>query len=129
MRRQQRQRDREAERRGRRQRREQDLQRRGAGLPDDLAGAVLQKGLAREARPAHSVRGRLIARIAQEAFWDGLQWVYDGSIRDLAIDGLDGRQHDYKYLADCLADLVKRGILEKLAARKGKPTVYRIVQK
>lgn len=129
MRRQQRQRDRAAERLSRRRKREQTLNRLSAGLPDDLARSILQSGLAREARPVNSVRGRLIARIAREAIWDGQQWVFDGSLRDLAAGGLDGQKHAASYFRSCLADLVKRGILEKLAARKGKPTVYRIVQK
>jgi len=130
MRRQQKQRDKGAERLGRRQRREQALNQRKAGLPDDLASAILRRGLAREARPATSVRGRLIAKIAQEAVWDGKQWVFDGSIRDLAAGGLDGGQpRAFSYLRVCLADLVEKGILEKLASRKGRPAVYRIVQK
>lgn len=129
MRRQQRQRDRTAERLSRRRKREQTLNRLSAGLPDDLAGAILQKGLVREARPANSVRGKLIAKIAQEAIWDGQQWVFDGSLRDLAAGGLDGQKRAFSHLRDCLADLVAKGILEKLACRKGRPTVYRIVQK
>lgn len=129
MRRQQKQRDRSAERMSRRRKREQTLNRLAAGLPDDLARSILQSGLAREARPANSIRGRLIAKIAREAIWDGQSWIFDGSLRDLSAGGLDGQKHAFSYLRECVDDLVKKGVLEKQASRKGRPTVYRIVQK
>ena len=123
-RRQQKERNREAERAGRRWKRQQRL--RGAQkLPDDLHGHLLLKGLA---RPVGSVRGQLLDAILSGAVQDrDGRWVFDGSIRDLAAGGLrDGRVRDEHYLLRCMQAFMDAGILEKQDARRGRPIVYLI---
>lgn len=123
-RRQQRERDREAERAGRRWKRQQRL--RGTPkLPDDLHGHLLLRGLA---RPVGSVRGQLLDAVLSDAIQDrDGHWLFDGSIRDLSMGGLaDGKIRDEHYLLMCMQAFVDAGILVRVYDRKGKPVVYRI---
>lgn len=120
-RRQQKQRDKQAERAARRWSREQQLLK----LPKLSATAQQRSLTIGLARPSESVRGLLLQSILTNATQNPHnEWVFNGSIRDLAVGGLDGKRHSRGYLRACLQDFARVGILEKRYARKGKPTVY-----
>jgi hypothetical protein len=80
------------------------------------------------ARSEDSVRGLLLDAVLSGAVQDPSgEWIFDGSVRDLADGGLsDGKQHSFPYLLACMQMFVAAGILKPVYARKGRPVVYAI---
>jgi len=121
----QRQRNKEAERRGRRYKRQQELARRD-GLPETIRAALLMRGLALPA--VGSVRGQLLDAILAGTVQKGSAWIFDWSVRDLAAGGLaDGKQRDKGYLLGCIQGFIASGIMRNVEGRKGRPVVYEVV--
>lgn len=95
-------------------------------LPEPVRDTLMLRGLA---RPSDSVRGLLLDTILSRAAQDPSgEWIFEGSIRDLAeVGGLaDGQQHSLRYLLACMQRFVDAGILTPLYSRKGKPVIYAI---
>ncbi|WP_143217875.1 hypothetical protein [Acidithiobacillus ferrivorans] len=121
----QRKRNTEAERQNRRRKRAHKLAL-AHKLPEPVRGTLMLRGLARPARPSGGVCGLLLDAVLSSAVQDPSgEWIFDGSVRDLANGGLsDGKQHSFPYLLACMQMFVAAGILKPVYARKGKPVVY-----
>jgi hypothetical protein len=95
-------------------------------LPEPIRDTLMLRGLARS---EDSVRGLLLDAVLSGAVQDPSgEWVFEGSIRDLAEEGglADGKHHDLSYLLACMQMFVAAGILKPVYARKGRPVVYAI---
>jgi hypothetical protein len=120
----QRRRDTVSERRGRRNARDhRDAN--AAHLPEHIQDAFLSK-----IRPpaVEQVRVQLLSAILSSSVLDpGKNWIFDGSIRDLAAGGLsDRRDRDAMYLLACMRSFVESGLLTILYRQRGRPTIYRV---
>ncbi|MBU2831890.1 hypothetical protein [Acidithiobacillus ferriphilus] len=121
----QRKRNTEAERQNRRRKRAHKLAL-AHKLPEIIKGNLMLRGLARS---EDSVRGLLLEAVLSGAAQDPSgEWIFDGSVRDLAEEGglADGQQHSLRYLLACMQMFVAAGILKPVYARKGRPVVYAI---
>lgn len=125
------QRDKEAERQSRRVRRKQRSLV-SKKLTELEKAQLTLKGLIllREVNfSANSIRGQLLHAVLENAVYDSRYqtWVFDRSIRDLALDGLeDGAKHNLSYLLDCMADFVRLGILTRIRDKRGVPITYQV---
>ncbi|MBU2834228.1 hypothetical protein HF673_00150 [Acidithiobacillus thiooxidans] len=121
----------EAERRGRRLKRREYLSRREK-LPDEDKAQIAVRGLSLTREPIifspESIRGRLLAAVLEDTVYDNHRqaWIFDGSIRDLALAGLSGGGNDLSYLLECMADFVRLGILTRLEKKRGRPVIYQV---
>lgn len=122
-------RNRDGERQGRRRKLQDRLAAQEEKLPDAVKETLRRQALTREVGMADStVKGQLIQAIFDNALYHPHEgWTFSRSVRDLSLGGLlDGKAHHRAYLNQCMADLVKQGVLKKLVQGRGRPSLYQV---